>query len=108
MRVAKGGQCLCFYHKVAAAKVPLVPRPVKEVIGQGKERRTAKADGKGGESMREEGHWRRMGRSEAFQPITNSGTCPSLGLTCVSVACLTATALGTVACLQETSWLYFP
>lgn len=108
MRVAKGGQCSWFCHKITAVKVPLVPRPGKEVGGKEKERRTAKAEDKGGESMREGEHWRRIGRSEAFQPITNSGTCPNLGLACVSVACLTAMALGTVACLQETSWLYFP
>lgn len=35
-----------------------------------------------------------MERSGAFQPLTSSGTCPNLGLTCVSVACLTAMALG--------------
>lgn len=55
--------------------------------------------------MREEGHWRRMRRSEALQPMTNSGTCPKLGLASVSVACLTATALGATACLQERSRL---
>lgn len=44
--------------------------------------------------MGEGGLWRKMGRSEVFQPITNSGTCPSLELTCVSVACFTAMVFG--------------
>ena len=67
MRVAKGGRCPWFYHKVAAAKVTLVLRTVKAVGGKGKERRTAKVEGKGYESIGGGGHWRRMGRSEDFQ-----------------------------------------
>lgn len=30
--------------------------------------------------MGQEGCWRRMERSETFQPLTSSATCPSLGL----------------------------
>lgn len=52
----------------------------KDVCGKGKERRTANVEGKGGDSMGKEGCWRRMERSEAFQPLTSSGTCPNLGL----------------------------
>lgn len=84
-----------------------MPRTGKDVCGKGKER-TANVEGKGCDSMGKEGCWRMTERSEAFQPLSSSGTCPNLGLTCVSVACLTATALGKRACLQETSCLCFP
>lgn len=96
------------YHNVSATEIPPVLRTGKGVCGKGKEGRTAHVEGKGGDSMGTEGCCRRMERSEAFQPLTSSGTCPNLGLTCVSVACLSAMALGKRACLQETSSLCFP
>lgn len=50
-------------------------RTGKDVCGKGKER-TANVE----DSMGQEGCWRRMERSETFQPLTSSATCPSLGL----------------------------